>query len=139
MKTPARSDYNFVAKGDENSGFNGYAIAVDQPVASEMYVSYYFQGPGSSLASGYGGSSLSSNTYYHIAVTYGSENVTFYLNGVKEHVTENAGPPTTGLGNLHFGFWPNSGKPYFNGWLDDVRIWNRALSASEVKQVYDGG
>jgi hypothetical protein len=27
----------------------------------------------------------------------------------------------------------------FNGQLDDVRIYNRALSASEVKQLYNAG
>jgi hypothetical protein len=28
-------------------------------------------------------------------------------------------------------------KRYFNGSLDDIRIYNRALSAAEVKALYD--
>jgi len=30
------------------------------------------------------------------------------------------------------------GRP-FNGWLDDVRLYNRGLSAEEIRALYRGG
>jgi hypothetical protein len=35
--------------------------------------------------------------------------------------------------------WPNATDGYFPGSLDDVRIYNRALSATEIKQLYNAG
>jgi hypothetical protein len=32
----------------------------------------------------------------------------------------------------------DSSKPYFKGQLDDVRIWNRMLSATEVAAIFAG-
>jgi Concanavalin A-like lectin/glucanases superfamily len=40
--------------------------------------------------------------------------------------------------DLYIGLDPNAYFP-FNGSLDDVRIYNRALSATEVKQLYSSG
>ena len=45
-------------------------------------------------------------------------------------LTGNISPPN----NLYFG-----GTSYFNGQIDDVRIYNYALTSEQVKQVYNGG
>ena len=37
------------------------------------------------------------------------------------------------------GLWFANGANYFNGTLDDVRVYNRALSAGEVQQLYNLG
>jgi hypothetical protein len=34
---------------------------------------------------------------------------------------------------------PQFNQNYLNGTLDDVRIYNRALSATEIKQLYNAG
>ncbi|OHA36110.1 MAG: hypothetical protein A3H57_03190 [Candidatus Taylorbacteria bacterium RIFCSPLOWO2_02_FULL_43_11] len=52
--------------------------------------------------------------------------------------------PVTGFSpanaqNLTFGAYSYTGTINFNGLIDDVRIYNRALSASEVKQLYNMG
>ena len=43
--------------------------------------------------------------------------------------------------DLRLGKIPLYGSPWnqFNGLMDDVRIYNRALSAEEVKQLYKDG
>jgi hypothetical protein len=33
----------------------------------------------------------------------------------------------------------SAGNPLWNGQIDDVRIWNRALAPSEIRQLYIGG
>jgi Concanavalin A-like lectin/glucanases superfamily len=50
------------------------------------------------------------------------------------------GTPDTSADPLYIGAGYNSGPTsFFNGMVDDVRIYNRALSATEVKQLYKCG
>ena len=43
------------------------------------------------------------------------------------------------LGNGKNQYWPSAGNTYFTGEIDEVGIWNRALSASEVLELYRRG
>ncbi len=82
----------------------------------------------------------------HIVATYdGSNNISgfkIYINGIQAAIV-NAGGSTSGLGTFSNGPWfigsNASGTGLFSGMLDDVRIYNRALSATEVKQLYNAG
>ncbi|MFZ2886447.1 MAG: LamG domain-containing protein, partial [Minisyncoccia bacterium] len=75
----------------------------------------------------------------HLTVTYNGTTETVYLNGVP--VASN--DPTTlditlvgcYLGNLVFGAF---NQP-FNGKLDDMRVYNRELSATEIKKLFNLG
>jgi hypothetical protein len=73
-----------------------------------------------------------------------------YLDGdsVRSGTTFNGatGSQTTTLENLFFGKYPgqcNQGQPseyyYLKGSLDDIAIWNRALTPQEIQQVYNQG
>jgi hypothetical protein len=82
------------------------------------------------------------NVWFHCAaVVTGGTSVTLYLNGQLEKTTTGKSgllfcPPDRPLGGLGFGI----GHPYltitpsgeFTGQLDDVQIFNRALSGAEV-------
>ncbi len=75
-------------------------------------------------------------TWTHVALVYNGSTLTVYSNGVP-------GTPVSVTGTVTYGtsaFLPiggASGVPYFNGKIDDVRIYNRALSASEVTSLYN--
>jgi hypothetical protein len=70
-----------------------------------------------------------------VATVDGSGNVTLYQNGV----LNGTGTLTYGGDNTRpFDIGFNDSTDYFNGAIDDVRIYNRALSASEVSQLYNG-
>ena len=77
---------------------------------------------------------------YHFAVGVRSGNsVLLFIDGVlKQSVSGATGISITNTGNLRIGSqYANSiGTNYYSGILDDVRIWNRALSTSEVKDLY---
>jgi len=49
-----------------------------------------------------------------------------------------ATPPGGGDATERIGADPNNSL-YFSGTLDDVRLYNRALSATEIKQLYNAG
>ncbi len=84
-----------------------------------------------------GNTVLSSNTWYHVAFVHPANgNIFFYLNGAPDG---SAAGGTIGEDTpLHIGSWDTCGTFPFNGLLDDVRIYNRALSANEVVNLYRG-
>jgi hypothetical protein len=76
-------------------------------------------------------SGLPLNTWTHIATTYDGTTLRFYVNGVLKASKKIAAPIGTGDGPLQIGGNTVWGE-FFKGQIDDVRIWNRSLSATEV-------
>ena len=79
-----------------------------------------------------------SNAWYHVAVTSdGSGNRCMYVNGVCEN-SENGQQYGQANANFYIGASAAYNTDYFLGDIDDVRVYNRALSAQEVQQLYAG-
>ena len=85
-----------------------------------------------------GTNSLLLNTWYHVTVTRNNSNqANFYINGILVGTAnQNSGTPVSGSYNIRIGAISVSTQNQ-DGTIDDVRIYNRALSASEVKQLYN--
>lgn len=81
---------------------------------------------------------LSTNTWYHIVATFASGAWRIYINGA----LNNSGTfaisvlPTVASAYLTVGVNHPGGDEYFNGKIALGRIYNRVLSATEVKQNY---
>lgn len=79
------------------------------------------------------------STYQIVAVYDGSLHL--YINGVLDPATEyvdayeGPGATQTRIGN---GPYPSNNE-YFNGVIDDIRIYNRALSIEEIQSLYSEG
>ena len=89
------------------------------------------------------GVSTSVGQWYHtVGVWDGTEQI-IYVNGVKANSTVPAGAPSSGnnnpiiIGKILAGTSPAMYD--FNGIIDDVRIYDRALSAEEIKLLYYNG
>ncbi|HXI83194.1 MAG TPA: LamG-like jellyroll fold domain-containing protein [Verrucomicrobiae bacterium] len=79
-----------------------------------------------------------SNAWYHVAVTSDSSgNRCMYVNGVCEG-SANGQEFGQGNGNFYMGALASYSQNYFLGDIDDVRVYNRALSAQEIQQLYFG-
>ncbi|MBO5678764.1 MAG: RICIN domain-containing protein [Bacteroidaceae bacterium] len=81
---------------------------------------------------------LGTGTWKHVAVTIGANEVAIYINGVKDASTtsitlrpSDVAPTMSYLGRSQF-----DADPAFKGMMSDVRIYNYALTADEVKEVY---
>jgi hypothetical protein len=79
-----------------------------------------------------GTATLPLNTYSHIAVTYNGSSLVFYVNGVATRSTAMTGNMQTSTMPLRIGGNTVWGE-YFQGQIDEVRIYNRALSQSEIQ------
>jgi len=76
---------------------------------------------------------LSSNTWYHVVTTYDGTTRSLYLNGVLKASDSNRGPNNATAEEFHIG--KTCCAEYFTGLIDDVAIYNRALSSSEVADL----
>ena len=87
-------------------------------------------------------------TWYHIVLTYDGNNLRFYNNGTLVFTSGSVSPntfvssrifcfgrevSTDGLSPYSSTCWPG-----FNGKLDDIGIWNRALTPQEITDLYNG-
>ena len=91
-----------------------------------------------------GNTSLVANQWYHVAMvrrgSTGGWQATVYVNGLLDGSGNTATDPD-GASNIiktHIGSRNNTAS-FFNGSIDDVRIYNRALSAGEVRRLYNMG
>jgi tetratricopeptide (TPR) repeat protein len=81
---------------------------------------------------------LEANMWYHLAATYDGENLRAYKDGVL--VTNNSAPsgnPDAESATLKFGRHSKNTN-YFGGTIDDVRIYNYALSESDIAGLVAG-
>jgi hypothetical protein len=76
---------------------------------------------------------LALDTWSHLALTCDGAAVRLFVNGVEVASKPVAGPIETSGGTLHFGGSGVFGE-FFKGVLDEVRIYNRALSAAEINE-----
>ena len=129
-------NYKDTGDGVVIGGGNGvYATYISDPTTSGLMY-YSVEGAQSSLVSvAHGG--LKSGQWNYLTVVRDGTSVSFYKNGFQIGTTQTL-PFNNALFLSTFGSY--SINTYFTTMvLDDVRIYNRALSAAEVQQLYNMG
>ncbi|MFA6554526.1 MAG: LamG domain-containing protein [Candidatus Paceibacterota bacterium] len=77
------------------------------------------------------------NKWYHVVATADASGYKLYVNGLLANSDTTAWVPPIVAGPLIIGL--SQYAYYFKGSIDEVRIYNRALSAGEVVQLYNMG
>ncbi|MFH1509754.1 MAG: LamG domain-containing protein, partial [Candidatus Nealsonbacteria bacterium] len=80
--------------------------------------------------------SFEANRWYYVVATWGSSGQYLYIDGLLEDTDPNTAPPVSGYTNLYIGERSDYAYDPFNGTIDEVRIYNRALSANEIRSHY---
>ncbi len=77
---------------------------------------------------------FSNNTWVHVCYVFDGNNVDLYKDGLSIATSTNTDSPG---GASVLGARDDQGNGNWYGYLDDIRVYNRALSATEIKKVYD--
>lgn len=119
--------------GRDNAA-NEISVCFDGPKAGTP--NYEHNNDVDGLTEGY---SLLPNTWYHVAVVKDERNEKLYLNGrlVLESRARGAGPKDWKGANFYVG-GSITNLASFTGWIDEVQIWDKALTAQEVQQAMKG-
>jgi hypothetical protein len=87
---------------------------------------------GSQDRSATGSAPLPLNTWTHLAATYDGSILRLYVNGIQVGLLVQSGNMIVSTRTLRIGGNTVWGE-YFNGTIDDVRIYNRALTEAEIQ------
>lgn len=110
---------------------------------SRMYMWF----PGAAINTAWGGAdsgnithSLSGGTWAHIVFTTDGVNGQFYKNGITLGASMAFAPTSITSTVSRFGAnFSDTAGTFLNTPLDEIGIWNRALSSAEITQLYNGG
>jgi hypothetical protein len=123
IKPQTGADYQGIIS--DASGFNGLFYR-----DTTGLVSYYY-----SSADHHNNTAIQKNTWTHFVVVNNAGSVTFYVNGVSDG-TSSAAP---GYTPVNIGTAEPTTNEDFTGGIDEVRVYSRALTAGEVRKLYDLG
>jgi len=114
-------------------GLIGHAFNPEAQLKNDgkIQMNYHEGGNGILLSS----TTLSPDKFYFVTLTRAKGTGRVYINGEREN-SVNADFECSSAKPLVIGRHSAWASDYFDGLLDDVMIWNRALSEEEVKQLY---
>ena len=134
-----------LAKGAQACAFASYSLNIASDTEGDLFIDVlvgagvFIRSPSAPHASVFDGN------WHHVAGTYDGTTVRLYLDGVEQ------GTGTVTAGNLKYGlsttndlFFGRFNSPgfcalTFNGEIDEVEIFSRALTAAEVRDLFEAG
>lgn len=125
-----------VGKMDIGNDQNGYQLNIDATTNN-----LYFEMANGTTANGKEGTTVfTTGTWYHVGVTWNGSLIQLYINGATEGtaLTQTV-TPVSNVWNLHLGRSSTNGTT-MSGTLDEIGIWNRALTGTEITNLlYNSG
>lgn len=88
------------------------------------------------------GTDLSTATWYHVAAVYNGEDIRIYLNGALDsYGPKNPKVYEIGIydGSADFRLGKTDDGDNFDGLMDEVAVFDRALTATEINDIYQNG
>ncbi len=141
---PNAGDWVSIAGKGDNLGpdWNYYIGVYALPGTGETELEFAYTDPG--LEFEISTSDLQVGTWYHVVSTYDddSDTINLYVNGQLQpddggassgSISENDYPLGIGVLRENDGLWDWG---YFKGTIDEVQVYNRALSAEEIQELY---
>ncbi|MEI6221600.1 MAG: LamG-like jellyroll fold domain-containing protein [bacterium] len=126
VKTRENKTAKILEKGD----WNGHGIYQD--IWNGWKVG--FRIGGASYVASWGSGIPVLNRWYHLVGVYDGSEVIIYVDGTERSRTTISGALNTNANPVYIG--ATNGQKYFNGVIDEVSIYNRALSAAEINRHY---
>ncbi len=135
---------NMVSKIRDNTNDTGWIFGHDLTCATPGTIAFIIQLDGSNYNGKYTSSGIYNDGIWHHAVATLSGGctgtITIYIDGVAVPATDHDAGTVSACSNTEQIRIGKSGlAQHWNGSLDEVRIYNRALSAAEVLELYQAG
>jgi hypothetical protein len=131
MRTGADTTYNRVITYENSSEEASYRL-----LFNDNNQLYFQIDNGTTVSTGYT-PALTEDVWYHVAGTFDSGMLRIYVDGDSVNTASAAGDDITLYADriLSIGRSPSGGETYLKGSLDDVRIYNRALTPAQIDSL----
>jgi hypothetical protein len=121
---------------------NSTALVLDVPGMRQGSFRAWFHADGQrkgEIGSGWDGVNYHDGQWHLVVFTYDGSTTRLYVDGILKEQGSGTGvidsPPVALIGQLNFSS-PSNGS-VFGGIIDDVRVYNRALTESEIQALYE--
>gem|GEM_PF-513094 len=138
-----------ISKFEDDNNNRGWMVNIGETGAPTVHVVHSRLGTWTNPIQWNSGFQPALNTWYHIAVVFdaslSSNHIKLYVNGALTAQTSWPYTLTPNAANMYFGGYDNPGNGvnggangrFFNGRLDEVRIWNVARTAAQISANYN--
>jgi hypothetical protein len=114
--------------------YDSWQLETTSGPAQESFTSYHGGGGNDQVQSG--GTAIQADVWQHIVATYDGVNEKLYVDGVQVGGAGNSSPMTYDDHPVQIGCDDNNGfSEHFQGVLDELRIYRRALSQAEIQAL----
>ena len=125
-----------VMKGDNNpKGDRDYQLQIGKAGTTDSKKAAF--GDGSTVVKG--STILLENTWYHLVGVYDGSELKIYLNGNLDGTLSYPGAFPTSNNYLAIGRLGTVNAEYFDGTIDEVKIYNKTLTGTQISTLYNGG
>jgi hypothetical protein len=138
-----------IAKFEDDNNNRGWMVNIGETGAPTVHVVHSRLGTWTNPIQWNSGFQPALNTWYHIAVVFdaslSTNQIKLYVNGALAAQTSWAYTITPNAANMYIGGYDNPGNGvnggangrFFNGRLDEVRVWNVARTAAQISANYN--
>jgi hypothetical protein len=116
-----------VAKGE-----NAWRLSANNTATSFHFGITWYQNPNYSVN---GATAIGFNEWHHVAGTFDGTTLRIYLDGVLDGSVATTLTIGTAATNMLISENPEATNRYWNGLIDDVRVYNRALTQAEIQFI----
>lgn len=129
----SQSDFaRIIQKGN---GAVGYGLTITS--GAEGVTAHYDDG--TERVQDFDATVFSLSTWHHLVMTWDGTDLLCYTDGVDTTVSGTSGGFGQSSSDLAFGRIPGDAAQYLDGDLDDIRLYDKALTATEVSNLYNTG
>ena len=122
---------------DKSHGFADFTGWVMQGDGTTGNIGWLFgDGAGFSNNSVASTSNILDNLWHHVVGTYNGTQLILYIDGVVNATKNTTANIAANNRNVNIGAWWGGGR-WFRGFIDEARIYNRALNIDEIKAHYE--
>jgi hypothetical protein len=131
VKSPDLATYRMIASKAYSYSYNGWAFFINNDGKLKWYI-----WDGSSQFTCLSTPTVDDGNFHHFVGTWSGGQMKFYIDGTEPTYDTQESPSTiaTTTNHQYIGKW-HAGSS-FNGSIGGVKIYNRALSVKEIKQLY---
>ncbi|WOD42642.1 LamG-like jellyroll fold domain-containing protein [Hwangdonia lutea] len=125
-----------ISKGDAKAGApRGYHLSIKNGFPNLTW----YNNSGTEILNITSPHQITNNIWHHVASSYNGTTASLYLDGVLVASSNSSRPSNNNrkfmLGATYDSSTPSTPKHYFNGYIDEVRVWNVALNERQLREM----
>lgn len=137
MKTGTGTYWHDLVTNESHLNRTGFGIGMGGTAAGIYDGRLYFRNRNTCCPAAFGTTNVKNNQWHHVVGVKQGDTVQLYVDGVLEGTTTGANVDISAAYDVRFGMDFNNAFPY-TGQLDDLRIYNRALTTTEITRLAQG-